>query len=116
MAKHQVVSRDKWVAARQMLLAEEKAFTRQRDRLSAARRELPWEKVEKDYVFHGPAGDVSLADLFDGRRRLFKLHVVELDFAHRRQFGTTFLGFVKARSSEPVLDPGRRHARGDHPA
>ena len=74
MAKHQVVSKDKWVAARQMLLAEEKAFTRQRDRLSAARRELPWEKVEKDYVFHGPAGDVSLADLFDGRNQLIVYH------------------------------------------
>src|SRR5262245_53287145 len=47
--KHQVVSREEWLAARKALLAKEKAFTRQRDELSAERRELPWVKVEKTY-------------------------------------------------------------------
>ena len=74
MTKHPVVSKDEWTAARRQLLAEEKAFTKQRDRLAAARRELPWEKVDKTYVFHGPSGEVPLADLFDGRSQLIVYH------------------------------------------
>ncbi len=72
--KHAVVSGDKWVAARKKLLAREKQFTRLRDKLSAERRKLPWEKVEKDYVFNGPSGKETLADLFDGRSQLVVYH------------------------------------------
>jgi predicted dithiol-disulfide oxidoreductase (DUF899 family) len=74
MTTHSTVSRDEWLAARQALLAKEKEFTKQRDALSAARRELPWVKVEKDYVFEGPDGKETLADLFDGRSQLIVYH------------------------------------------
>jgi len=74
MSTHPTVSRDEWLAARQALLAKEKEFTKQRDALSAARRDLPWVKVEKDYVFDGPGGKQSLADLFDGRSQLIVYH------------------------------------------
>ncbi|HTO81222.1 MAG TPA: thioredoxin family protein [Methylomirabilota bacterium] len=74
MAKHKVVSRDAWIAARKRLLAKEKKFTRLRDRLSEERRALPWERVGKDYVFRGPKGKESLGQLFDGRSQLIVYH------------------------------------------
>jgi len=72
--KHDVVSQDQWLAARKALLAKEKEFTKARDELSAARRALPWVKVEKNYVFESPAGKQSLSDLFDGRSQLIVYH------------------------------------------
>jgi predicted dithiol-disulfide oxidoreductase (DUF899 family) len=69
-----VVSPAEWVAARQELLRKEKEFTRLRDELSRTRREMPWEKVEKQYVFDGPNGKESLADLFEGRSQLVIYH------------------------------------------
>ena len=72
--QHKVVSRDEWIAARKAHLANEKAFTKARDRLSAERRELPWVKVEKNYLFDTPEGKKSLADLFDGRSQLIVYH------------------------------------------
>jgi predicted dithiol-disulfide oxidoreductase (DUF899 family)/uncharacterized damage-inducible protein DinB len=69
-----VVPPEEWLAARKNLLAKEKEFTRLRDDLSRMRRELPWEKVEKNYVFDGPTGKQSLADLFDGRSQLIIYH------------------------------------------
>lgn len=74
MSAHRVVSHDKWVEARRKFLALEKAFTRERDALSRKRRELPWEKVEKEYVFDGPKGKESLADLFAGKSQLIVYH------------------------------------------
>jgi predicted dithiol-disulfide oxidoreductase (DUF899 family) len=71
---HDVVSHDEWVAARKALLAEEKEFTHRREELARRRRALPWEKVEKEYVFDGPKGKQSLADLFDGRSQLIVYH------------------------------------------
>jgi predicted dithiol-disulfide oxidoreductase (DUF899 family) len=58
-----VVSREEWRAARESLLAKEKAATRARDALNAERRRLPMVKIEKDYVFDGPKGKASLLDL-----------------------------------------------------
>ena len=72
--QHKVVSRDEWIAARKAHLANEKAFTKARDRLSAERRALPWVKVEKNYLFDTPEGKNSLADLFDGRSQLIVYH------------------------------------------
>src|SRR5580698_1563637 len=69
-----VVSQTEWLAARKELLVKEKEFTRLRDELSRQRRNLPWEKVEKQYIFDGPNGKVSLADLFDGRNQLIIYH------------------------------------------
>jgi len=69
-----VVSQDDWVAARKRLLVKEKEFTRQRDALSAERRKLPMVAIEKEYVFQGPEGRRTLADLFDGKRQLLTYH------------------------------------------
>ena len=74
MTNHKVVSKDDWIKARQVLLAKEKEFTRLRDNLSAERRELPWELVEKEYVFDGPNGKETLADLFAGKSQLIVHH------------------------------------------
>ena len=74
MEPHRIVSHDEWIAARKAHLAEEKAFTRARDALSKQRRELPWEKVEKNYVFEGPNGKETLADLFGGKSQLIVYH------------------------------------------
>jgi predicted dithiol-disulfide oxidoreductase (DUF899 family) len=71
---HPVVSHDEWLAARRALLEKEKAFTRQGDEMSRLQRELPWERVTKEYVFEGPAGKETLADLFDGRSQLIVYH------------------------------------------
>jgi len=74
MSQQQIVSESEWVEARKALLAKEKEFTRLRDDLSRARRELPWEKVEKQYVFEGPNGKVTLADLFGKGHQLVIYH------------------------------------------
>jgi predicted dithiol-disulfide oxidoreductase (DUF899 family) len=74
MEAHKTVSRDEWIAARKAYLAEEKAFTRARDALSKKRRELPWVKVDRNYVFDGPSGKQSLADLFGGKSQLIVYH------------------------------------------
>ena len=74
MSLPQVVSRQDWLAARKELLRQEKELTRQRDALNADRRRLPMVRVDKEYVFDGPAGPASLVDLFDGRRQLVLQH------------------------------------------
>ena len=74
MESHKVVSHDQWIAARKAYLAEEKAFSKARDELARKRRELPWEKVEKNYVFDTPSGKQSLADLFGDNSQLIIYH------------------------------------------
>src|SRR5271155_2388365 len=74
LAAHRVVSRSEWLAARTALLAKEKAFTQLRDQLSAEQRALPWVRIEKEYIFDGPSGKVTLAQLFNGRSQLFLKH------------------------------------------
>lgn len=71
---HQVVSSAEWLAARKELLRKKKEFTRQRDQISQLRHELPWVKLEKNYVFDGPAGKETLADLFGGKSQLIVYH------------------------------------------
>lgn len=72
--EHQVVSKEAWLEARQALLAKEKEFTKLRDQLSAERRQLPWVKVDKNYLFESNDGAVSLAELFNGRSQLLVYH------------------------------------------
>lgn len=72
--KHPVVSRDEWLEGRTALLEKEKMLTRLRDELSEERRALPWVKVEKSYVFDGPKGKETLAQLFAGRSQLMVYH------------------------------------------
>lgn len=71
---HPVVSRDRWIAERKKLLAREKELTRRSDQIARERRAMPWERVEKDYVFDGRDGRCTLADLFEGRRQLMVQH------------------------------------------
>ena len=115
----EIVSREEWLAVRKEFLVKEKAAAKARDALNAERRELPMVEVEKEYVFEGPKGHVTLADLFDGRRQLIVRHfmfdpawdegcpscsffadnVGPLDHLHARD---TSLVFV-ARAPEPKL-------------
>ena len=71
---HPVVSHEEWLSARTAFLAKEKEFTRLRDELSRQRRALPWEKVDKQYVFDGPSGKETLAELFETRSQLIVYH------------------------------------------
>ena len=72
--QHTVVSHDEWIDARTQFLAREKEFTRARDELSRQRRDLPWERVEKDYVFAAPHGHQSLPELFGDKSQLIVYH------------------------------------------
>src|SRR5262249_32788639 len=74
LGNKQVVSREEWIRAGRAFLAKGKEFTRRRDELSRQRRELPWVKVEENYVFDGPKGKATLAELFDGRSQLIVYH------------------------------------------
>ena len=74
MQNHKVVSREEWLIVRQQHLVKEKAFTRLRDQLSQERRDLPWVKVDKPYVFDGPNGKESLSEVFAGRSQLLVYH------------------------------------------
>jgi predicted dithiol-disulfide oxidoreductase (DUF899 family) len=74
MNNHRVVSKEQWLEARIEYLAKEKEFTRLRDQLSQARRELPWVKVDKKYVFDGPNGTETLSDLFNRKSQLIVYH------------------------------------------
>jgi predicted dithiol-disulfide oxidoreductase (DUF899 family) len=71
---HAIVSHEKWLTARKAFLKKEKAFTRLRDGIHLQRRELPWELIEKEYLFEGPQGKETLADLFGGRSQLIVYH------------------------------------------
>jgi len=72
--ERKVVSREEWLAARTAFLAKEKEFTRLREELSRQLRALPWVEVEKRYVFDGPRGKETLADLFGTRSQLVVYH------------------------------------------
>lgn len=74
MDSHAVVSHEQWIEARRQLLRKEKEFTRLRDLLSQQRRELPWEAVDKPYVFEDAVGQHSLAALFGERSQLIVQH------------------------------------------
>jgi predicted dithiol-disulfide oxidoreductase (DUF899 family) len=74
MTNHPVVSGDEWLRARTAFLAKEKEFTRLRDELSRQRSALPWVRVDKPYVFDGPTGKESLAQLFGPRSQLVVYH------------------------------------------
>ena len=71
---HKIVSREEWLRARRELLAKEKAFTRAGDELNRARRELPWERVEPNYVFEGPDGPQTLSELFGASSQFIVQH------------------------------------------
>lgn len=72
--EHKVVSQKEWLAARKKLLVKEKKFSKLRDELNQQRRKLPWVKIEREYVFDGPQGKVTLAELFCGKSQLIVYH------------------------------------------
>ena len=69
-----VVPPAEWLNARVELLKKEKELTHLRDELTRQRMQLPWEKVEKNYIFESANGRESLADLFGGRSQLIVYH------------------------------------------
>jgi predicted dithiol-disulfide oxidoreductase (DUF899 family) len=71
---HPIVSREEWLDARKALLARERAMAHELDAIRAERRQLPWVKIEKPYVFEGPEGGCTLRDLFGGRSQLAIYH------------------------------------------
>jgi predicted dithiol-disulfide oxidoreductase (DUF899 family) len=74
MPEHAVGTREEWLLARKELLAAEKAHSRKGDELARRRRELPWVRVEKEYMFQTEDGPKTLAELFDGRSQLLVYH------------------------------------------
>jgi predicted dithiol-disulfide oxidoreductase (DUF899 family) len=105
MEPHKVVSHEEWIAARKAYLAEEKAFSRARDALARKRRELPWEKVQKNYVFDTRQGKQSLADLFGGKSQLIVYHFMlgpgwEAGCIHLAQRDVAFVVVSRAPLSE----------------
>ena len=72
--EHTIVSRDEWLTARKALFAKERAMTHQLDALRAERRQLPWVKIDKPYIFDGPEGECTLGDLFGDRSQLALYH------------------------------------------
>jgi len=76
MSRPVVTSREQWLIARKELLAREKELTRLRDSLNTRRRELPMVRIDKDYVFEGPDGQVGLLDMFGPSRQLIVQHVM----------------------------------------
>ncbi len=74
MEQHKIVTHDEWLAARRELLRKEKELTRQHDQVAKQRLDMPWEKVEKKYVFDGPDGEETLAGLFGKRSQLVVYH------------------------------------------
>ncbi|TIU33317.1 MAG: DUF899 domain-containing protein, partial [Mesorhizobium sp.] len=74
MHRNKIVSREDWFQAHKANLAREKELTRLRERIAAERRELPWLKIRKDYVFETGQGPKRLADLFAGNSQLIVYH------------------------------------------
>lgn len=74
MHDNRIVSREEWLKARIAHLEAEKALTRARDKLLEERRALPWVRIEKNYVFQSPGGDITLGDLFADRSQLLVQH------------------------------------------
>lgn len=72
--RHTTGTREAWLAARFDLLKAEKELTRRSDALAQQRQALPWVPVTNPYRFETEAGNVSLADLFQGRSQLLVYH------------------------------------------
>ena len=107
-----VVSHEQWVTERVAFIAKEKEFTRLRDELSRQRRELPWEKVTKSYVFDGPHGKETLAELFEDRSQLIVYHFM---FDPAWDEGCKSCSFCRRqlRRERSCTSPPRHLFRGD---
>jgi predicted dithiol-disulfide oxidoreductase (DUF899 family) len=96
-----IASREEWLAQREVLLLEEKAHTREGDRLAAARRRLPMVNLDEEYVFEGPSGKQRLLDLFEGKRQLIVYHFMFDPDWEKGCMGCT--GFVDAIADLSLL-------------
>lgn len=105
--KHDIVDPAEWERARVALLAREKEFTDARDALSQARRELPWERVAKNYVFDGADGPETFAELFAGRSQLIVYHFM---FAPEWEAGCKSCSFWADNFERNVLHLAHRDA------
>ena len=112
MTTHAIVSREKWLEARRDLLAAEKDLTHRSDQVAELRRKLPWVRVEKPYVFEGPNGKVSLADLFAGRSQLLVQHFM-LAPGWKRRLQELFLHGRPHRRHDRASGAARCHLRCD---
>jgi predicted dithiol-disulfide oxidoreductase (DUF899 family) len=95
-----IVTRAEWLAARRVLLAKEKELTHLRDELNRQRRQLPWVKVEKGYVFEGPEGKQGLPELFAGRSQLIVYHFM---FAPGWEEGCVGCSFLSDHLAGPLM-------------
>lgn len=100
-----IVSREEWQSARQDLLLQEKALTKQSDAVAAARRRLPMVEIANDYTFSGADGEVSFLDLFEGRTQLIIHH-----FMFDPEWEAGCSGCSRQADSFPHLGP--LHMRG----
>jgi predicted dithiol-disulfide oxidoreductase (DUF899 family) len=105
LRNHRVVSRQEWLKERSALLKKEKAFSRQREQLAEERRSLPWVRVEKNYVFDGADGALSLAKLFEGRRQLVVYHFM---FKPEAEAGCMHCSFWGDHFSSPPVHLAHR--------
>jgi predicted dithiol-disulfide oxidoreductase (DUF899 family) len=98
---HTIVSREQWLDARKALLAKERAMTHELDALRAERRQLPWVRIDKPYVFEGPEGECELRDLFRGRSQLAIYHFMLTPGSDNVCRGCSFIA--------DHIDAARRH-------
>ena len=108
MTEHPIVSAERWISLRKELLHKEKELTKLRDRLNAERRELPWVRVEKNYLFDAPEGKVSLTNLFAGRSQLVIYHFM---FGPDWQEGCPSCSFVSDHLSGALVHLAARDVR-----
>lgn len=74
LKNHQVVSTEEWIAARKKFLQKEKELTRLNDMINEERKNLPWVKIDKEYIFETPNGKQTLSDLFENNSQLIIKH------------------------------------------
>jgi predicted dithiol-disulfide oxidoreductase (DUF899 family) len=106
--EHKVLSRNEWMTARKRLLVKEKQFTRLRDQVNRQRRDLPWVKVDKEYVFDGPDGKETLADLFGDKNQLLVYHFM---FAPGWKEGCPHCSFWADHYDSVCIHLGQRDTR-----
>src|ERR1700760_2440510 len=104
-AAPRVVSHSDWLAARKEFLAKEKQLTRLRDEIAQQRRQLPWEKVEKNYVFDSPSGKATLADLFGNKSQLIVYHFM---FSPEWEEGCRGCSFISDHIAGSLPHPAAR--------
>lgn len=76
MTTHAVGTREEWQAAVKALHEREQELGKLDEELAKQRQELPWVRVEKEYMFDTEEGKKTLPELFDGRSQLLIYHLM----------------------------------------